>query len=166
LISYVTSWSFARQWSSISLNQGPLRGNGHWFLMSHRGPQRGNGHWSLYIKTLYETMVIDFFVTLRPSTKQWSLIFFPFQIDPFLKIGLIYFFKKSEKKIIKQSDLSDRDPLHGNSHYLLDIDPLHGIGLICFFFKKTKRISVKSRPSTWYGQVCLQICLLLKLEQN
>jgi len=72
--SYVTSrpstkqwsWFFSssrpsvRQCSSISLHQDPLRGNGHWFLMSHRGHLRGNGHRSLYIKTLYETMVIDF----------------------------------------------------------------------------------------------------------
>jgi len=42
--------------------------------------------------------------------------FFPFDIDPLLGIGLNYFFKKSKKKIIKQSDLSDRDPLHGNGH--------------------------------------------------
>jgi len=41
---------------------------------------------------------------------------FPFDIDPLLGIGLIYFFKKSEKKIIKQIDLSDRDPLRGNGH--------------------------------------------------
>jgi len=42
--------------------------------------------------------------------------FFLFDIDPLLGIGLICFFKKSEKKKIKQSDLSDRDPLHGNGH--------------------------------------------------
>ncbi|QCE11075.1 hypothetical protein DEO72_LG10g2308 [Vigna unguiculata] len=60
----------ARQWSSISLHQGPLR---------------GNGHGSLYIKTLCEAMVIDFLChiealceamvidlfTSRPSTRQW-----------------------------------------------------------------------------------------------
>jgi len=40
--------------------------------------------------------------------------FFPFDIDPLLGIGLIRFFKKSEKKIIEQSDLSDCDPLHVN----------------------------------------------------
>jgi len=76
LISYVTSRPFARQWSLISLHQDPLWGNGHWFLMSYWGPLRGNGHRSLYIKTLYEAMVTDFFVILRPSTKQWSLIYF------------------------------------------------------------------------------------------
>jgi len=59
LISYVTSRPSARKSSSISLHQDPLRGNGHWFLMSYRG--RCNGHRSLYIKTLYEAMVIDFF---------------------------------------------------------------------------------------------------------
>jgi len=42
--------------------------------------------------------------------------FFPFDIDSLLGIGLIGFFKKSEKKLIKQSDLLDRDPLHGNGH--------------------------------------------------
>jgi len=105
LISYVTSrpsakqWSWffstsrpsARQWSSISLHQDPLQGNGHWFLMSHRGPLRGNGHQSLYIKTLCEAMVIDFFcqiVTLymvmvteslnRPSPRKWANLFFFF----------------------------------------------------------------------------------------
>jgi len=51
-----------------------------------------NGHRFLYIKALYEAIVINFF---------------PFDIDPLLGIGLIYFFKKSVKKIIKQSDLSD-----------------------------------------------------------
>jgi len=53
------------------------------FLMSHRGPLRGNGHRSLYIKTLWEAMIIDFF---------------PFDIDPLLGIGLNFFFKKSKKE--------------------------------------------------------------------
>jgi len=97
LISYVTSRPTARQWSSISLHQDSLQSNGYWFLMSHWGPLRGNGHRSLYIKTLYKAMVIDFF---------------PFDIDPLLGIGLICFSKKSEKKIIKQTDLSDREPLY------------------------------------------------------
>jgi len=44
LISFVTSRPSARQWSSISLHHDPLRGNGHWFLMSYRGHLRGNGH--------------------------------------------------------------------------------------------------------------------------
>ena len=88
LISYVTLRPSARQWSSVFLHQDPLRDNGHWFLMSHRGPLRGNGHWSLHIKTLYETMVIDFLChiealyeamvidlfTSRLSTRQWSSI--------------------------------------------------------------------------------------------
>jgi len=76
LISYATLRPSVRQWSSISLHQGPLRGNGHWFLMSHRGPLRSNGLRSLYIKTLCEAMVIDSFVTSRPFTKNWSLISF------------------------------------------------------------------------------------------
>ena len=59
LISYVTSRPFAKQWSSISLNQDPLQ---------------DNGHRSLYIKTLYEAMVIDFSVTSGPSGRQWSSI--------------------------------------------------------------------------------------------
>jgi len=82
LISYVTSRPSARQWSSISLHQDLLQSNGHWFLMSHRGPLRGNGHRSLYIKTRCEAMVINFF---------------PFDIDPLLGIGLI-FFSKSQKR--------------------------------------------------------------------
>jgi len=28
----------------------------------------------------------------------------------------MFFSKSQKKKIIKQSDLSDRDPLHGNGH--------------------------------------------------
>jgi len=66
-----------------------------------------------HIEALYEAMVIDLF-TLRSSAKQWSLI--PFHINPFLGIGQICIFKKLEKKIIKQIDLSDHDPLHGNGH--------------------------------------------------
>ena len=122
---------YARQWSSISLHQGHLRGKGHWFLCHidalceamvincftsrssmkqwslislclHQNPLRGNGHWFLcHIEALYEAMVIDLF---------------PFDIDPFLRIGLICFFKESENKIIKQSDLSDQNPLLGNGH--------------------------------------------------
>ena len=85
LISYVTSRPSTRQWSSISLHHDLLRGNDHWFLMSHRGPLRGNGHRSPYITTLYKAMVIDFLChiealyeamviylfTSRPSSKQW-----------------------------------------------------------------------------------------------
>jgi len=100
------SWFFSssrpstRQWSSISLHQDPLRGNGHWFLyintlcetlvidfltskpytrqwslifLSHRDPLWCNGHQFIYIKTLYEALVIDFF-TPRTSTMQWSSI--------------------------------------------------------------------------------------------
>jgi len=103
LISYVTSRPSVRQWSSISLHQDPLQSSGHWFLMSHWGPLRGNDHRSLYIKTLCEVMVIDLF---------------PFDIDPLLGNGLICFFKKSEKKIIKQNDLSNHDPLLGNGHWI------------------------------------------------
>jgi len=86
LISYVTSRPSTRQRSSMSLQQDPLRGNGHWFLMSHRGPLWGNGHRSPYIKTLCEAMVIDFLCHIealceamvinlfawRPSARQWS----------------------------------------------------------------------------------------------
>jgi len=36
-----------------------------------------------------------------------------------LELVSTVFFKKSEKKIIKQSDSSDRDPLHGNGHRIL-----------------------------------------------
>jgi len=58
--------------------------------MSHGGPLRGNGHRSLYIKTLFKAMVIDFLYhiealceamvidlfTSRPSARQWSLIYY------------------------------------------------------------------------------------------
>jgi len=44
-------------------------------LLLYIYPLQANGHWFLYyIKVLYEAMVIDFFVTLRPSTKQLSLV--------------------------------------------------------------------------------------------
>jgi len=56
--SFVTLRPSVRQWSSISLHQDPLR---------------GNGHQSLHIEALYEAMLIDLF-TSRPSAKQWSLI--------------------------------------------------------------------------------------------
>jgi len=42
--SFDTLRPSTRQWSSISLNQDPLRGNGHWFLMSHWDPLHGNSH--------------------------------------------------------------------------------------------------------------------------
>jgi len=86
--SFYTSRPSARQWSLIPfIHQDPLQGNGHGFS-HHRGPLRGNGHRSIYIKTLYEAMVIDFLChiealcevmvidlfTSRPSARQWSLI--------------------------------------------------------------------------------------------
>jgi len=46
---------------SFYIYQNPLRGNGHWFPF-------------LYIKTLCEAMVIDFFYISRPSARQWSSI--------------------------------------------------------------------------------------------
>jgi len=107
LISYVTSRPSARQWSSISLHQDPLWGNGHWFLMSHRGPLRGNAHRSLYIKTLYEAMVIDFLChiealceamvidlfTSRPFMRWWRIILFSFKI---IEYGVSWLRKLSE----------------------------------------------------------------------
>jgi len=118
--------------SSISLHQDPLWGNDHRFL---------------YIKTLCKAMVIDSFTsrpsarhwslislfTSRPSVRQWSLIslshwgplrsndwsiFFWYIPSPWDWSKLFFFFKKSEKKITKQSDLSYRDPLHGNGHWI------------------------------------------------
>jgi len=115
---------------------GPLRSNvidlftsrpfaRQWSLipLSHRGPLRNNGHWFLSFR-------------YRHSPRDWSNMFF----------------KKLEKKIIKQSDLSDCDPLHGNGHriWIFWIDPLHGIGLIWFFQKvkkRIKRIGVSNRDS-------------------
>jgi len=90
--------------------------------MSHRRPLRGNGHQSLYIKTLYEAMVIDFLChiealyeamvidlfTSRPSARQWSLI-----------------------------SLSDWDPLRGNGHRIFIYRPSpHDWSNL--FFKKSK----------------------------
>jgi len=48
-------------------------------LILHHDPLWDNDHWfpHVHIKTLYEAMVIDFLMfTSRPSTRQWSLIFF------------------------------------------------------------------------------------------
>jgi len=181
----------AKQWSliSLSLHQDPLRDNGHWFLMSHWGPLRGNGPRSLYIKTIYYAMVIDFlchiealcevmvidlltsipsarqwslfsYVTLRPSARQWSSIslhqdplrsndhwFLSFRYRPSPRDWSNMFFEKSEKKIIKQSDLSARDPLYGNGHriWIFWIDPLHGICLIWFFQKGKKKQKKKTK---------------------
>jgi len=70
---FVTSRPSAKKWSSTPLHQGPMWGNGHWFLCLHKDPLRGNGHRSLYIKTLYEAMVIDLF-TSRLFARHWSLI--------------------------------------------------------------------------------------------
>jgi len=47
----------------LSLHQGPLRWNGHWFSCLHQGPLRWNGHWFALF-------------TSRPSPMEWSLIFF------------------------------------------------------------------------------------------
>jgi len=68
-------------------HQDPLQSNGHGFS-HHRGPLRGNGHRSLYIKTLYKAMIIDFLCHIealceamvidlfksRPFARQWSSI--------------------------------------------------------------------------------------------
>ena len=145
MFSFYTSRPSARQWSLISLcsHQDPLRGNGHWFPMSHqdslqsnghgfaqRGPLRGNGHRSLYIKTLYKAMVIDFLchiealceamiidffchietlyeamvidlLTSRPSARQWSLI--------------SYVTSRSSARQCSSISLH-QDPLRGNDH--------------------------------------------------
>jgi len=48
------------------------------FLCLHQGPLRWNGHWFsyVYIKALYDGMVIDFLMfTSRPSPMECSLIF-------------------------------------------------------------------------------------------
>jgi len=117
VIDLFTSRPSTRQWSSISLHQDYLRGTGHWFLdikpstpmvidffvtsrpsmrhwssiSLHKDPLWGTGHWFLSIKALCTTMVIDFFVTLRPlqsnghwfisfwyrlSSRDWSNLFF------------------------------------------------------------------------------------------
>jgi len=116
------SWFFsssrpsARQWSSISLHQDPLRGNGHWFLMSHRGPLWGNGHRSFYIKTLCEAMVIVSF-TSRPSARQWSSM--SLHQDPLRDNGHWFLYQIGTLYVVMVTKS-------------LDIDPLIGIGLISF----------------------------------
>jgi len=117
LISFVTSIPSARQWSLISLYlyQDPLQGNDHWFLY-------------VYIKTLYEAMVIDYLMlTSWSSMRQWSLI----------------------------SSCSHQDPLQSNGHgFSLHWGPLRDNGHQFLYIKalcKTMVIDffVRSGPSTW-----------------
>ena len=75
-----TSRPSPMEWSLIflCLQQDPLRWNGHCFLSLHQGPLQWNGHWYpyVYIKALSNGMVVDFFVTTRPSPIEWSFISF------------------------------------------------------------------------------------------
>jgi len=126
VIDLLTSRPFVRQWSSISLNQDPLRGNGHWFLLSDDNPLHGNGHhffryrptpqdWSnifffkkvkiqkefgFRIGTLYMVMVVESF-RYRPSPQDWSNLFF------------------SKSQNTKRIWFFGLDPLHGNGHRIL-----------------------------------------------
>jgi len=142
LISYVTLRPSARQWSSISLHQDPLWGNGHWFLMSHWGPLQGNGHRSLYITTLCEAMVIDFFsdrdplhgngiksFRYRPSPRDWSNLFFKkskYKKNMICQIVTLYMVMVTESFGYRPSP---RDWFN--------------------LFSKNIKKKFKSRPSTW-----------------
>jgi len=80
-----TSRPSPMEWSLIflCLQQDPLQWNGHLFISSHQGPLQWNGHWFLcHIKTLSNGMVINFFVTSRPSPMEWSLIFVTLRPSP------------------------------------------------------------------------------------
>jgi len=80
----------------------------------------------LHIKALSNGMVIDFFVTLRPSPFEWSFFFVTLRPSPMEWLSLVFYF-----------------PYH---------DPLHGIGrqirvnrfLLIFFLLKirTKLVSL------------------------
>jgi len=115
---------------SFYIYQDPLQGNGHWFpyvyiktiyeamvidfLSLHRGPLRSNGHRFLYIKALCEAMVINLF-TSRPSAKQWPLISYV----------------TSRPSARQWSSISlQQGPLRGNSHWFLmpHRGPLQGNG--------------------------------------
>jgi len=146
-ISYVTSRPSTRQWSLISLHQDPLRGYGHWFLMSHRGLLRGNGHRSLYIKTLCVAMLIDFFVTLRPSAMQY--------IDLFTSINFVLYIKALCEAIVIDIFTSRPSTIQGNGHWFLmsHRGPLRGNGHRSLYIKTLCEAMVidlfTSRPSAW-----------------
>ena len=118
------------------IRQDPLRGNGYWFPY-------------VYIKTLYEAMVIYFLMfTLRPSTRQRSLISLGLHQDPLQGNGHGFYLYWG--------------PLRGNGHRFLhtkalckevvfdlfpfDIDSLLEISLTCFLKKSEKNmLQPKSR---------------------
>jgi len=136
--SFYTSRPSTRQWSLIPL--------------SHRGPLRGNGHRSLYIKTLCEAMVIDFFChiealceamvidlfTSRPSARQWSLISYVISRPSARQWSLISLHQDPLRGNGHWFLLSDDDPLHGNGHRYFRYRPSPQYWSNLFFFKKSK----------------------------
>jgi len=88
-----TSRSSPMEWPLIFLWQDPLLWNDHLFLSSHQGPLQWNGHWFLcHIKTLSNGMVINFFVTSRPSPMEWSLIFLTLRPSSMEWLSLVFTF--------------------------------------------------------------------------
>jgi len=80
--SFGTSRPSMRQWSSVSLNQGPLQDNGHCFLMLHRDPLHGNGHWVPLFRM--ETLSLD--VVMSIFKYVWLFFtYFIFRLYFFLK---------------------------------------------------------------------------------
>ncbi|QCD82006.1 hypothetical protein DEO72_LG2g2338 [Vigna unguiculata] len=97
---FFTSRPSARQWSSISLHRGPLRGNGHRSLYIKTLCKARVIDFSCHIEALCKAMVIDLF-TSRPSTRQWSLISYV----------------TSRPSVRQWSSISlHQDPLGGNGH--------------------------------------------------
>jgi len=142
-----TSRSSTTQWSLIflCLHQDPLHG-----FSRHWGPMWGNGHWFLYIKALYETKVVDFFVTSMLCTRQWSSI--SLNQNPLWGNGHWFPF-------------IHQDPLRDNGYWFLcHVEALYeamAIDLFSFryrpssrdwsnlFSKSQKKKSFGSKPYTW-----------------
>jgi len=105
-----------RQWSSISLHQGPLRGNGHWFSYVTSTPSAKQWSWFfLNIKALYKAMVIDLF-TSRPSARQWSMISL-FTSRPSARQWSLISYVTSRPSTRQWSSISlNQDPLRDNGH--------------------------------------------------
>ena len=133
-LSFVTNNPFHRngQVEVLLLDMDPpLESVGSTLL--HRDLLHGNGHqvshiWALslglaksffLIKALYKAMVIDFFVTSRPSPLEWSLISFLYIMALFEAMVMV--------------PLLHRVPLPRNGHQFLFISTL-SLGLAKSFF--------------------------------
>ena len=130
--SFYTSWPSTKQWSLISLclHQDPLRGNGHWFP-------------SIYIKTLFEAMVIDFFFLCLNQDPLWhNGHWFPYvYIKALCNTMIIDFLMFTSRSSAKQRSwifLSSRPSVRQWSSISLHQDPLCNIPSGYYEFNKIK----------------------------